>query len=211
MLSKCFNGKSVINAFGFGLILGLVLFAIPAYSQSTTSFSSQVSSLSPQTILANIQNAVPNLMRLVTAVAYVIGIFMVLSGIVQLKHAGEMRTQMSHEHHLTKPLLMISIGALLIYLPTSVQIGMSTFWTNPNPYGYITQSDQWQQAINVCFAVIQLIGVVAFIRGLILLSHVGGGHQGSFGKGITHVIGGIFCINIYQLMQVIFATLGIQQ
>jgi hypothetical protein len=131
---------------------------------------------------------------------------------MQLKHVGEMRTQMSHEHHLGKPLLMIAMGTLLIYLPSSVQVGMSTFWSTPNPYGYIIQSDQWQQAINVSFAVVQFIGIVAFIRGLIMLSHAGGGgHQGAFGKGITHVIGGIFCININQLIQVVLATLGVQQ
>jgi len=221
MLSKYMSGKSAISAFGFGLFLVLVLLAIPVYSvsaqpapqpaSSTSSISASLSSLSPQTILANIQSAVPKLTSLVTALAYVLGIFMVITGIMQLKHAGEMRTQMSHEHNLGKPLLIITIGALLIYLPSSVQVGMSTFWSNPNPYGYITQSDQWQQAINVCFAVIQFIGVVSFIRGLILLSHVGGGgHQGAFSKGITHVIGGIFCINIYQFVQVIMATLGIQ-
>lgn len=198
----------------FGLILGLTLFSISAYAQTNQAGSgiiSNINSLSPQTILANIQKTIPKLTQMVTAIAFVIGIFMIIIGVMQLKHVGEMRTQMSHEHHLTKPLLSITIGTLLIYLPSSVQMGMSTFWTTPNPYGYIVQSDQWQQAINICFAVVQFIGVVSFIRGLIMLSHVGGGHQqGAFSKGLMHVIGGIFCININQFMQVVLATLGVQ-
>jgi uncharacterized membrane protein HdeD (DUF308 family) len=149
-------------------------------------------------------------MRMVTAIAFVIGFYMVIQGIIKLKHVGEMRTQMSHEHHLSGPIIMIVVGSLLIYLPSAVQVGMSTFWASPNPYGYVTQEDQWQQFLTVCFMVVQFIGVIAFIRGLILLSKASGGHQqGSFGKGVTHVIGGIFCINIYQFIQVILATIGI--
>ncbi len=34
--------------------------------------------------------------------------------------------------------------------------------------------------------------------------------QGQFGKGLTHIIGGIFCINIYQFIQMISYTIGIQ-
>lgn len=209
MLPKYFRDKRLAY---ISLLLTLVLFALPAFAQSGISnLSTQVSSLSPETILANIQNAVPNLMRMITAFAFVIGFLLVIQGIMKLKHVGEMRTQMSHEHHLTGPLLLIVVGSLLIYLPSSVQVGMSTFWSNPNPYGYVTQQDQWSQLINVCYVVIQFIGVLAFIRGLLLLSHVGGGHgqQDALKRGLTHVIGGIFCINIYQFIQVIFATVGI--
>lgn len=189
----------------------LILFSLPAYSQELNNIGSQLSSLNPQTILMNIQQAIPNLMRLVTAIAYVIGMAFIISGVMKLKHVGEMRTQMSYEHSIVTPIVQIAVGALLLYLPSSVQVGMSSFWSDPNPYGYITEKDQWQQFINVCFMVVQLIGTIAFIRGLVILSHVGGhgGHQGSLGKGLTHIIGGIFCINIYQFIQIIFATIGI--
>lgn len=210
MLPKYFLDKFPARASCLWL-LALAFFTLPAFAQSSNTLSSQVSSLSPETMLANIQNAVPNLMRMITAFAFVVGFLFVIQGIIKLKHVGEMRTQMSHEHHLTGPLLLIVIGSLLIYLPSSVQVGMSTFWSNPNPYGYVSQQDQWSQVINVCYVVIQFIGVLAFIRGLIMLSHVGGhgGQQDSFKRGITHVIGGIFCINIYQFIQVILATVGI--
>lgn len=208
MLLKGINGQSIRDAFVYGLILALAMFAMPVFAQSVGAGGT---TLSPLTMLATLQEQIPNLTRMVTAMAYVIGAFMVIRGVVEFKHAGEMRTQMSHEHHLTKPILQITIGALLIYLPSAVQIGMSTFWAEPNPYGYVIQSDQWQQVINICYAVVQFIGVVAFIRGLVMLSHSAGGHhQSSFAKGLTHVIGGIFCININQFVQTILATFGIQ-
>lgn len=167
-----------------------------------------LTNLNPQTILNNITQAIPNLMRLVTAIAYVVGMLMIIRGVVKLKHAGEARTYTSHEHHLSGPMIEIAVGAMLLYLPTSVQMGMSTFWTNPNPYGYVEQKDQWEQFIRVCFLVVQFIGTIAFIRGLILLSKTSGHQQGGISRGLTHVIGGIFCINIYQFLQVIFATIG---
>jgi hypothetical protein len=87
---------------------------------------------------------------------------------------------------------------------------MSSFWNNPNPYVYTEQQDQWSQFINVCYLVLQFIGTLAFIRGLVILSHMGSGHQqGQVSRGLTHIIGGVFCINIYQFLQVIFNTIGV--
>ena len=88
---------------------------------------------------------------------------------------------------------------------------MSTFWTNPTPYAYMQQQDQWMQFVSACFRIIQLFGTIAFIRGLVILSHAGDrGHgQNTVGKGMTHIIGGILCINIYGLINVIIATFGL--
>jgi intracellular multiplication protein IcmC len=111
------------------------------------------------------------------------------------------------------PIIFLVVGAMLMYLPSAVQVGMSTFWTEPNPYGYLQEQDQWSQFYNTCYLVVQFFGVIAFIRGLVILTHLGGhgGQQGSFGRGMTHIIGGILCINIYQFVHVIMITLGIQQ
>jgi uncharacterized membrane protein HdeD (DUF308 family) len=215
MLPKFFRNISTFNASSFWSsgfwVLILALFTFPAYAQ-TSEFAQQLTSLSPQAILANLEKTIPNLMSMVTAIAYVMGMYFIIDGIIKLKHVGEMRTQMSHEHSMSGPIIKIAVGTLLLYLPTSVNVGMSTFWTNPNPYGYQLQDDQWAQFMNVCFLVVQFIGTIAFIRGLILLSHAGGGHgqQGAFGRGVTHVIGGILCINIYGFIQVILMTIGVK-
>ncbi|MBX3708602.1 MAG: hypothetical protein KIT56_01575 [Gammaproteobacteria bacterium] len=205
MLPIYLRNQRMTAVFCFWMLMGLALFAMPAYSQQPN-----VTDLSAQTILVNIAESIPNLMRLVTAIAYVMGMLMIIRGVVKLKHVGEARTQMSHEHHLTGPIVQIAIGVMLLYIPTSVRVGMSTFWTNPNPYGYLQQEDQWSQFINVCYLIVQFVGVVAFIRGLLMLSHLGGhGGQQNTSRGITHIIGGILCINIYQFVQVILATVGI--
>jgi intracellular multiplication protein IcmC len=58
---------------------------------------------------------------------------------------------------------------------------------------------------------VQLVGTIAFIRGLVLLTHASGhGTQpGTFSKAISFIVAGILCINLYQFLQVIFTTFGL--
>ena len=196
-------------------VLCTALVIYPLLSRISTVYAAsqdsvQVSSASD--ILANIASQLPSVMRLVTAVAFVLGMYFIIAGIIKLKHYGEQRSMMSVEHSLVGPMVYFAIGALLLYLPSAVNTGMSTFWSSPNPYGYLEKADQWNALYKDCFMVIQLFGTIAFIRGLVILSrvggHGGGGHD-SLGKGLTHIIGGILCINIYQFVQVILNTMGI--
>lgn len=214
MLPTYLQDKPKTNALLYLSVCLIVLLVLPsAYAADQTPTvpgANPITQLSAQSMLVNIAEQIPSLMRMITAIAYVTGLYFIIQGIVMLKHAGEMRTQMSHEHHLTKPLVYLTIGAALTYFPTVVQIGMSTFWSNPNPYGYLSQQSSWYEFINVCFLIIQFIGALSFIRGLVKLSHLGGQGGQGMGSGITHIIGGILCINMYQFVQVIMITLGMQ-
>lgn len=169
-------------------------------------------SVSVATMIENIANTIPDLMLFTTALAYVMGFFFVFNGLMHLKKYGESRTMMSSEAHLKGPLIYLAVGAALIYLPSSVQVGLGTFWENPMPYAYDTgQTDPWSELYNACFLIIQLIGTIAFIRGLIILTHMGGhsSQPGTFGRAMAHMIGGILCIDLYDFVQAIFTTLGI--
>ena len=55
---------------------------------------------------------------------------------------------------------------------------------------------------------VQVMGVIAFIRGWVLLGHAGeqNAQQGMFGKGLTHIIGGILAINIVGTKDLIWNT-----
>ena len=209
------KGRLLYHFFLYCVLLAAFSVALPVFAQTTPDVPANATtgtSLSAVDMLINFASNIPNLMRLVTAIAYVLGLYFVFHGILALKHYGEQRTMMSGQPHLKGPMIFITVGAILLYLPSSIQVGMSTFWTEPNPYGYLEQQDQWSQFLKNCFMVVQLFGVIAFIRGLVILTHLGGhgGQPGTFGRGITHIIGGILCINIYQFVQVIMVTLGIQ-
>lgn len=195
------------SLFRYGLCLAALLCAGPVLAQEVPG----ISYLSAEDMITRIAEQLPSLMRMITAIAYVMGMYFIFFALLKLKQYGESRTMMSSSHSLKDPLILLVVGALMLYLPSSIQVGLSTFWVNPNPYGYLQEQDEWAQFINNCYLIIQLFGVIAFIRGLIILSHLGGhGQPGTFGRGITHIVGGIFCINIYEFIQVVLFTLGIQ-
>ena len=178
-----------------------------AYAQSVVPNLAQM--------MANFTATVPELMRLVTAIAYVLGMVFCIKGVMGLKSFGESRTH--HEQGGAKmPLLALAVGAALLYLPSSVQTAKSTFWDSSLPYQltYVSSTASagpWADLITDVFYIVQFVGTIAFIRGLIMLTHLGGhgGHQATLGKALTHMIAGIFCINMYQFLQTILNTLAL--
>lgn len=187
-------------------VVAYLFLVLPAYAQTGII---DINRYNAGTIIHNIALQMPNLMRMVSAIAYVMGMYFVFLAVVKLRAYGEARTMMSQEHSLKGPLIYLAIGAFLIYIPTSVQVGMSTFWSEPNPYGYLQEKDQWSEFMKDLYLIIQFIGIIAFIRGLVIMTHLAGqgGQPGTFAKGMTHIIGGIFCLNMYQFIETVWVTL----
>lgn len=188
------------------------IFAIFVLLYSSRAFSITVPDAS--TMLMNLKDQIPSLISLVTALAYVMGFFFTYKGLIELKKFGEQRTMMGGEHHLSGPLIYLFVGAMLIYLPSSVYTGLHTIWgVNYTPYAYDTQSgDAFSIMQDTVFLIVQLVGVISFIRGLVLLTHIGGGHggqPGTFGRALAHIIAGILCINLHAFVMMISTTLGI--
>jgi intracellular multiplication protein IcmC len=167
--------------------------------------------ISLETLVKNLATQLPQVWLFFTATAYVFGFFFVFYGLLQLKKHAEQRSMMSQEASLKGPLLYIFIGAAFIYLPTTLNAGLTTFWLNPNPYGYEDEvSNEWADLYKACIVIVQLVGLIAFMRGLIIFTHMGqGGQQGQFGRGLAHIIGGIFLIDIFDVLRMIFATFGL--
>lgn len=165
------------------------------------------------TMIQNLTKSIPDLMRLVTALAYVFGIFFVIKSILELKHVGESRTMMSQDRGLKGPLIYFFVGAFLLWLPGTVHMGTSTFFNYQNPLVYVSQdSNPWDDLVRDAFMIIELVGTIALIRGLVMLTqlaHHGGGQQGGFAKGMTHVVGGILCINMYAFAKAMINTFGL--
>lgn len=184
------------------------------YSNSALAFS--MKDVSVEDMLKNIAAASNELMSLLTAIAYVMGFFFMIKGIIALRAVAEHRTSMSGHAELKGPLAYLAVGAALCFLPSSIQVGLSTFWHTPNPYVYESileeYDDAWSSVVKSAFIVVQLIGTLALVRGLAQLTHTGGhggGQPASLGRALAHIIGGIFCINIYQFLNAIFITLGV--
>jgi len=161
-------------------------------------------------MLVNLSAVAPSLLRLITAIAWVLGIVLMIKGIVGMKELGDQKTARHDQQHSPKgALVKLAIGAMLIYLPTTIRVGMNTLWDEPNPYAYVKDTGDWSSLLGSAFVIIEVVGVIAVIRGLILLTQMGQSHQGSFGKGMSHIVGGILCINMYGFLETVFNTLAL--
>lgn len=77
-------------------------------------------------------------------------------------------------------------------------------------YFNVAGGQEWEHLIDVVVQFIQFVGLIAFVRGWFILSHIANGsgaQQNSFSKGLIHIIGGIASINFMPFMQVISALL----
>lgn len=203
---------AVLKSCGSALALTLIFASSSAFADTTTITVAGISTTIPNlgNMLVNFASAVPNLMRLVTAGCYVMGMFFMITAIMGMKHLGEMRTMQSREHGFWGPAIQLLVGAAMLYLPTTVQTVMSTFWVDATPYAYQINTGSSAVFVNACYSIVQLIGTIAFIRGLVMLQQAGSerAQPHMMGKALSHLVGGILCINIYGTMHTLAATVG---
>ncbi|MFY7697386.1 MAG: type IV secretion protein IcmC [Legionella sp.] len=170
-------------------------------------------------ILNNIANNLIPVERLLTGAAYLIGLCFAFKALYSLKVYGEARTMMSSNTSMKEPLMYLLVAGVFIYFPTAFKLFMNTTFGYSNVLAYAPISSS-NQSIDSLFGpgsligrplviVIQTIGIVAFIRGWVLIARSAshGQQPGGTGKGIVHVFGGILAINIVGTMQIINNTL----
>lgn len=166
-------------------------------------------------VLANINDQIPYLFTVVSAVAYITGGFFLVRGMMKLKEFGESHGRSAGQHmSLAGPASFIAIGAMLIYLPqTKDALLMTVYGTNEvSPYsGYATAPANSEQLMEVLIKIVQFVGFISFVRALILFHKVGNnqGQPGTFNKGLSHAVGGAIAMNIVTFINIITNTLGI--
>lgn len=170
-------------------------------------------------ILTNIAKTLAPVDRLITGAAYIIGISFAFKAIHTLKEYGESRTMMSGSRNMKEPVIYFMVSAILIYLPTAFKIILTTSFGYGTvlAYGPISSGDS---AIETLFGagsviggpltmIIQTIGLVAFVRGWILIARSAsqGQQPGGMGKGLMHIFGGILAMNIVGTLEILDNTL----
>jgi hypothetical protein len=192
---------------------------IACSAPSSSSSSASISGL--DTIMTNfISNLKDPLMDVTSLVAILCGLFMIVNGLIKsAKYGIDSKTNSMHSI-----LTNIGFGALLFTIGDNLNIivnsvfgigsGISTSsvitWSGLNTLvGGSGVSTQFTTAVNAALTFIQLIGCIAFVRGwLIMKKVVEGGSNASLGQGLTHVLGGVLAINIFQFLVVMDQTFG---
>jgi intracellular multiplication protein IcmC len=171
-------------------------------------------------ILTNLANSMVPVQKMLTGGAYLMGIAFVFKAITSFKSYGESRTAMSGGgSHIKEPITFLMVGAILLYFPTSFKIFMQTSFGYSSVLQY-APINSGSDALNTLFGsgsavgeplsvIIRVIGLIAFIRGWVLIARSASQGQppGGTGKGFVHVFGGILAMNIVGTINVINNTL----
>lgn len=161
-------------------------------------------------MLKNFNKHLPALETLARAFSYMMGILCMVRALYKLKVYGEARTMMSSSTSITPVLLLFLAGSAFMFLPGMLKTMMMTFFVQSSPLDYPAGPGDFDIAIRVIINIVRLVGIIAFIKGWLILSKVGDhSGQASVGKGLTHIIGGIFAANIYQVTLILFSSFGL--
>ena len=165
-------------------------------------------------VFNNISDQINPIKNFVIAISYGVGLGLCVIAVMKLKKYGTKTAYMHVESSLVGPFLQFFIGIALFYLPTFVETVNITLWNDayvynsPLNYTSETSSTTFEEYIEPILGVIQIIGMISFIRGWVMLSRATnvGQQPGAVSKGLTHVIGGIMGINIYTVIEVFNQT-----
>ncbi len=164
-----------------------------------------------ENVIINVGRSLPALWKLVTGAGYLFGFVFVFRGVYMLKTYGESRTMMSSQGNLKGALICLLVGTVLLFSQTIYDsLLLSTFnTTSTSPLQYEHSIKMSADAYFALLRFIQLIGIISFIRGWVMLTHLGNaGQQNTFGKSLTHIIGGLLAINIQGTVNILKGTIG---
>jgi hypothetical protein len=170
-----------------------------------------------QKILINIEQQIPYLINFVLAISYVSGIALIVSGVNDMRIYGQAMSMMRGNTTMLQPLGKMAIGAMLIFLPGTIDTLVYTVWMEASeniPLSYDSTTSQTPgnlpiDVLNAVAAFLRLFGYIAIVHGLNLLSKAmkQGAQQGQYGKAILQIIGGVLAVNIIETTEMIWSTL----
>ncbi|MDX2028501.1 MAG: hypothetical protein SFW62_07690 [Alphaproteobacteria bacterium] len=152
---------------------------------------------------------------LMSVTAFTIGLFFIIRGLMKAsKYGMDPRT-----HSVTNILANLLIGTVLVTVGQSLGAMLSTVFGNSAVQESVVDwafvddiggdTARFKEAVKYALIFFQLIGMIAFIRGwLIVKSAVEGNGQATIAQGITHIIGGVLAINIFYFLKVMDVTFG---
>lgn len=170
-------------------------------------------------VITNIANNLGPVEKLLTAGTYLLGISFAIKALYCLKVMGERSAGGQQGSGVKEPIIYFVVGAVFLYFPTAFAILMNTTfgYSSVLAYAPIVSSNQQisnlfgpgSEAGRALSLIIQVIGMVAFIKGWLLISKSASQGQppGGTSKGLVHVFGGILAMNIVGTLHVLNNTL----
>lgn len=186
------------------LVLGLGLLALLPQSAMAADTG---------TMFVAFAGSIPSIVNFVIKLAYISGIFLIINSAYKLAQLAKVPEQARN----TKgPIVTALIGAFMLMYASSVDVmgvSMGLGYAKSNtilaPSGSASDGAAAGKAtIDAVLMFVQLLGYIAFLRGLWLLNKAGYDQSQGVAKGLTHIFGGAACINISAMIPVLAKTFG---
>ncbi len=193
----------MLNKNKFNILIALVIITL----MPTDAFAQK---LTLDGVFSNFQNSSIALANLVQLSTYAMGIFFVLSSIFKFAQLGS-NPQMSPK----VPLTMFVVGVCLFALPSALVVVQETMAMGGSGPGDMfvstnaTVGQMTKKGIEGLLWFIRLIGYIAFVRGWLLLNQAGQGKDGTLGRGLTHIFGGVAAINVKLTAEILANSIGL--
>lgn len=169
----------------------------------------QSNSLSLDSVFSNFTSSSKALTSLVAATSRIMGIYFVIAAIFKFSQLG------SNQQITAKvPITMFLVGVCLFALPSGLIVVQETMSMGSSPPGdFLVPSNATlgkftSTGITGVLFFIRLIGYIAFVRGWLLLNQAGQGKEGTLGRGLTHIFGGVAAINAQITAQILANSIG---
>ena len=184
----------------------LFLVSAIAMADTTTTLSSMFESLN---------SSLNQVWQMLIATCYLVGFSLTLVAIYKLKKFGERTAFMHNSKGLIAPSASFVIGVFLMWAPTFLPIMNATFFGYSQIQSTLSWESShsgidWADALSPMIETIQVIGLIAFLRGWLLITKVTAEQPqpGAVSKGTIHVVGGVLAINITGTMDVLSNKFG---
>ncbi len=165
-------------------------------------------------LLSNLAQSLLSVEKTLTGASYLMGIAFAMKAIITLKTHGEQRSSMGASS-IKEATIYMFVAAMLLYYPTAFEVIMNSTFGYSNVLAYTSNSatdsvfgsnSELGASLTV---IIQVVGLIAFIRGWVMIarSTSQGQGAGNIGKGLMHVFGGVLAMNIVGTLEVFYNTL----
>ncbi len=170
-------------------------------------------------IMSNLAASMMPVEKMLTGAAYLMGLAFAIKAVMTLKTHGEQRSSMSGTGNMKEAGVYMLVAGMLVYYPTAFQVIMNSTFGYDSVLAYAPMGTSTPIISNIFGSdsmvgssltiIIQVVGLVAFIRGWVLVARGASQGQaaGGTGKGLMHVFGGVLAMNIIGTLEVFHNTL----
>lgn len=140
------------------------------------------------TMLGNLSQSLYPIQRLITGGGYLLGTLFIMTAFFKFKKVSSHGSR----EHMFSPIMYLLIGAVLIFLPSTLEVMSNTAFGTGNilaiPYNKV-------DVRSTVILLIRTVGIVWFIRGCVLVAHASEPGKNHGLKGMLFIISGLFAIN----------------